>query len=330
MRIDSSHDSALDSEKRPRRRHRVVDEHVDPAVLREGRVDERGDVVRTPDVAAHRDRFAAVSAGPCFPGWPGGGPTIPRTSTTTPATFPAGRPARWGPTREATWLWWRRASSRRRTRSPARPIRLRRFAAASALTRARRPVAAGALDAPIQIRALKRVVNEKHGIESGRSFEDIAKVVERPRPRVEQGKRIAIVGAGPAGLACAHDLALMGHHPVVFDAATVAGGMMRLGIPEYRLPRAQLDREIEFIRWLGVEIRLGTPIGGAVTFQDLMRDFEAVFLAPGCRKGRALKIPGADCRRRADRHRSSRAREPRATDRGRAAGGGGRRRQRRL
>jgi formate dehydrogenase beta subunit len=152
----------------------------------------------------------------------------------------------------------------------------------------------GALDAPIQIRALKRVVNEKHGIESGRSFEDIAKVVEKPRPRVEQGQRIAIVGAGPAGLACAHDLALMGHHPVVFDAATVAGGMMRLGIPEYRLPRAALDREIEFIRWLGVEIRLGTPIGAAVTFADLLRDFGAIFLAPGCRKGRALKIPGAE------------------------------------
>jgi NADPH-dependent glutamate synthase beta subunit-like oxidoreductase/ferredoxin len=152
----------------------------------------------------------------------------------------------------------------------------------------------GALDAPIHIRALKRVVNERYGIESGRTFEEIAKVAETPRPRVERGGRIAIVGAGPAGLACAHDLALMGHHPVVFDAATVAGGMMRLGIPEYRLPRAQLEREIEFIRWLGVEIRLGTPIGGAFTFQDLTRDFDAVFLAPGCRKGRALKIPGAD------------------------------------
>jgi formate dehydrogenase beta subunit len=152
----------------------------------------------------------------------------------------------------------------------------------------------GALDAPLQIRALKRVVNEKHGLESGRAFEDIAAVVERPRPRVAEGRRVAIVGAGPAGLACAHDLALMGHQPVVFDASTVAGGMMRLGIPAYRLPRAELEREIEFIRWLGVELRLGTPIGGAVTFQDLLRDFAAVFLAPGCRKGRALKIPGAE------------------------------------
>jgi NADPH-dependent glutamate synthase beta subunit-like oxidoreductase/ferredoxin len=152
----------------------------------------------------------------------------------------------------------------------------------------------GAIDAPIHIRALKRVLNEKHGIESGRSFEEIAKVVERPRPKAERPGRIAIVGAGPAGLACAHDLALMGHQVVVFDGAPVAGGMMRLGIPEYRLPRAQLDREIEFIRWLGVEIRLGTSIGGELSFSGLVRDFAAVFLAPGCRKGRPLKIPGVN------------------------------------
>ena len=154
----------------------------------------------------------------------------------------------------------------------------------------------GALDAPIHIRALKRVVDERFGVESGRPFEEIARVAERPRPRVEQGGRVAIVGAGPAGLACAHDLALMGHRPVVFDAAEVAGGMMRLGIPAYRLPRALLDREIEFIRWLGVELRLGTPIGGEVTFADLLRDFDAVFLAPGCRKGRPLPVPGGDLR----------------------------------
>jgi NADPH-dependent glutamate synthase beta subunit-like oxidoreductase/NAD-dependent dihydropyrimidine dehydrogenase PreA subunit len=151
-----------------------------------------------------------------------------------------------------------------------------------------------AIDAPIHIRALKRVVNERYGAESGRSFEEIARVVERPRPAVERGGRVAVVGAGPAGLACAHDLALMGHKVTVFDAAPVAGGMMRLGIPEYRLPRALLDREIEFIGWLGVELRLGTPIGGEVTFSSLMRDYDAVFLAPGCRKGRALKIPGAE------------------------------------
>lgn len=152
----------------------------------------------------------------------------------------------------------------------------------------------GALDAPIHIRALKRVVTERHGVESTRSFDDILKVVERPRPKVERGGRVAIVGAGPAGLACAHDLALMGHAVVVFDAAPVAGGMMVIGIPAYRLPRESLAREIEFIRWLGVDIRLGTPIGGDVKFADLVRDFDAVFLAPGCRRGKALELPGAE------------------------------------
>lgn len=150
-----------------------------------------------------------------------------------------------------------------------------------------------AIDAPLQIRALKRVVNERHGVEAA-SFDRILASVERPRPRAEKPGRVAIVGAGPAGLACGHDLALMGHEVVVFDAAPVAGGMMRLGIPEYRLPRVVLDREIEFIKWLGVELRLGVEIGGAITFADLCRDYDAVFLAPGCRKGRSLRIPGAD------------------------------------
>ena len=152
----------------------------------------------------------------------------------------------------------------------------------------------GAIDAPIQIRALKRVVNERCGVESARSFEEILAVVERPRPRAARAGRVAIVGAGPAGLSCAHDLALMGHQAVVFDAAPVAGGMLRLGIPAYRLPRAVLAREIEFIRWLGVEIRLSVEIGRDVSFAELARDFDAVFLAPGCRRGKALPIPGAD------------------------------------
>ncbi len=152
----------------------------------------------------------------------------------------------------------------------------------------------GAIDAPIHIRALKRVVNEKRGIESGRPFEEILGVVDRPRPEATKPGRVAIIGAGPAGLACAHDLRLMGHAVVVFDAAPVAGGMMRLGIPDYRLPRPQLDREIEFIQWLGAEIRLGAEIGNEPTFADLLADFDAVFVAAGCSRGRGLKIPGAD------------------------------------
>jgi NADPH-dependent glutamate synthase beta subunit-like oxidoreductase/ferredoxin len=150
------------------------------------------------------------------------------------------------------------------------------------------------LDEPIAIRALKRFVTEQHGVESTASFEEILKVVERPRPRVDRARRIAVVGAGPAGLACAHDLALMGHGVVVFDAAPVGGGMMRLGIPAYRLPRDVLDRELAFIEWLGVEFRYGHEIGRQVTFAELRQQFDAVFLAPGCRKGKALKLPGSD------------------------------------
>jgi NADPH-dependent glutamate synthase beta subunit-like oxidoreductase/NAD-dependent dihydropyrimidine dehydrogenase PreA subunit len=152
----------------------------------------------------------------------------------------------------------------------------------------------GSIDAPIHIRALKRVVDERRGLSSGRSFEEVAKIVEQPRPKAEKPGRVAIVGAGPAGLACAHDLALMGHRVTVYDAAPVAGGMMRLGIPEYRLPRPLLDRDIEFIQWLGVDIKLNTPIGTDPSFADLVRQNDAVFLAPGCRRGRGLKIPGAD------------------------------------
>ena len=151
----------------------------------------------------------------------------------------------------------------------------------------------GQIDAPIAIRAMKRVVTERFGVESPASFDEIARVVERPRPPATRAGRVAVIGAGPAGLACAHDLALMGHQAVIVDAAPVVGGMMRLGIPAYRLPRELLEREVDFIRYLGVEFRLGTEIGRDVTFAELRREFEAVFVAAGCRKGKGLKLPGA-------------------------------------
>ncbi|MBI3098594.1 MAG: FAD-dependent oxidoreductase [Planctomycetes bacterium] len=152
----------------------------------------------------------------------------------------------------------------------------------------------GEIDQPIAIRALKGFVCDRFGVESVRNFDEILKVVERPRPPAPKPGRIAIVGAGPAGLACAHDLALMGHQAVIYDAAPVAGGMLRLGIPPYRLPRELIDCEVDFIRHLGVEIRLGVEIGRDIPFESLVRDHDAVFLAPGCRRGRKIPIPGAD------------------------------------
>lgn len=150
------------------------------------------------------------------------------------------------------------------------------------------------IDDPIAIRALKRFVTEQHGVESSASFEDILEVVERPRPATDRAGRVAVIGAGPAGLACAHDLALMGHAVVIFDAAPAGGGMMRQGIPAYRLPREVLDRELAFIEWLGVEFRYGQEIGRDITFAALREQFDAVFLAVGCRKGKALRLPGSD------------------------------------
>ncbi len=150
------------------------------------------------------------------------------------------------------------------------------------------------VDAPVSIRPLKRFVNEKFGVESGADFEAVRQAIEQPRPRIENGGKIAIIGAGPAGLACAHDLVLMGHEPVVFDAAPKAGGMMRMGIPDYRLPRDLIDKEIEFIERLGVEIRLGVTIGRDVSFEELKNDYDAVFIGAGCRKGRSLPLPGME------------------------------------
>ena len=152
----------------------------------------------------------------------------------------------------------------------------------------------GQLDQPIAIRALKRFVNERYGVESELSFEEILKVVERPRPPASKPSKVAVIGSGPAGLACAHDLALMGHRVTIFDAAPVAGGMMRLAIPDYRLPRALLEREIEFVRFLGVEFHLGVEIGKEITFAGLRAQFDTVFLATGCRKGKILRMPGTD------------------------------------
>ncbi|MHC4473551.1 MAG: FAD-dependent oxidoreductase, partial [Planctomycetota bacterium] len=152
----------------------------------------------------------------------------------------------------------------------------------------------GEIDQPISIRALKRFACERFGVESARKFDEILEVVERPRPPAEEPGSVAVVGAGPAGLACAHDLALMGHRVTVFESAEVPGGMLRFGIPPYRLPREIIDCEADFIRFLGVEFRFGTEVGRDVAFDDLVRDHDAVFLAPGCRKGKGLPIPGAD------------------------------------
>jgi NADPH-dependent glutamate synthase beta subunit-like oxidoreductase len=108
----------------------------------------------------------------------------------------------------------------------------------------------------------------------------------------KSGKRVAIVGSGPAGLSCAHDLALLGHEVTIFEAGSVAGGMLRMGIPEYRLPREVIDLEIEAILALGPKLLANQTLGRDFSLQDLRNEYDAVFIAIGTYQSRNLNIEG--------------------------------------
>jgi NADPH-dependent glutamate synthase beta subunit-like oxidoreductase/NAD-dependent dihydropyrimidine dehydrogenase PreA subunit len=152
----------------------------------------------------------------------------------------------------------------------------------------------GALDQPIAIRALKRFVTERFGVESMMDV-DLLKEIYGERLQRYPQDRVAVVGSGPAGLAAAHDLALLGYPVTIFEAHAVPGGMLRLGIPEYRLPRELIKLEINSILNLGVELKVGARLGRDFLLADLREQgFRAVFLAPGAQRSRDLEIPGAD------------------------------------
>lgn len=153
----------------------------------------------------------------------------------------------------------------------------------------------GALDAAVSIRALKRFICEKFGVES--SDFDLGRVYpqlkQKDRERLGAGRKVAVIGAGPAGLSCAHELALMGFCPTVFEAQDVSGGMLVLGVPEYRLPREIIQAEIEAIQSLGVEIRNNRRLGRDFSLSDLKgQGYEAVFLGIGAHKSREMAIEG--------------------------------------
>jgi len=171
----------------------------------------------------------------------------------------------------------------------------------------------GDIDAPVAIRSLKRFVTGQFGAETPRlkpyhleelMEQDAADSVKATDLhalwplRQEVGRRqskVAIVGAGPAGLSCAHDLSLLGHEVHVFEAAEKPGGMLRYGIPAYRLPRDLLDAEIDFILGLGVTLHTQSRLGQDFSLADLgEQGFESVFLAIGAQKGRTLRVPGEE------------------------------------
>jgi NADPH-dependent glutamate synthase beta subunit-like oxidoreductase len=177
----------------------------------------------------------------------------------------------------------------------------------------------GAIDAPVSIRALKRFVTEQYGVESirpdtqdqlrhagvmeGNRYAGHAPVADpgpedsglHSGPRLHRDRQVAVVGAGPAGLAAAHDLAQLGYRVTVFEAAAEPGGMMRFGIPEYRLPRTLIRAEVDKILALGVTLKLNTPIptGSGLTALRA-QGFDAVFLSVGVSRGRDLQMPGVE------------------------------------
>ena len=144
----------------------------------------------------------------------------------------------------------------------------------------------GEVDSPIAIRALKRFVTEKYGPESGSG----RRVAAMDRP--ERRESIGIVGGGPAGLSAAHDLRLRGYQVTVYEATQILGGMMVLGIPEYRLDRSLVQAEIDAIVALGVDVHFGTRLGVDMPRDELRARHDGVLLALGATLGRGLDIPG--------------------------------------
>jgi NADPH-dependent glutamate synthase beta subunit-like oxidoreductase len=149
----------------------------------------------------------------------------------------------------------------------------------------------GDIDRPIAIRALKRFLTERHGPESKHPVD-----VYAGRGQSRLPFKVAVVGGGPVGLSAAHDLALMGYSVTIFEAAPVAGGMLYLGIPEYRLPRDVVEAQVREILATGdIKLKLNQAAGRDFTISDLRyQGFDAVLIAVGAHRSRDLTIPGVE------------------------------------
>jgi len=178
----------------------------------------------------------------------------------------------------------------------------------------------GAIDQAVSIRALKRFVAERFspGSDTKGALKviDLLKKIIRTSPKREctgpeelyalrnmlqgidqekpTGPQIAVIGSGPAGLAAAHDLALLGYRPVVLEMEPVPAGMLAVGIPEYRLPRDLIEAEVELIRALGVEFVCNTQVGRDISLADIRKTHAATIIAVGAKRSRVIPIAGGD------------------------------------
>ncbi len=140
-------------------------------------------------------------------------------------------------------------------------------------------------DAPIAIGRLERYVADWE-----RAHKDLLKSVVKPKP---SGKRVAIVGSGPAGLTAAAELAKLGHEVTIFEALHVAGGVLMYGIPEFRLPKVIVQEEVDYVISLGVKLKLDSVVGKLVTVDELLSNgYDAVFLGTGAGLPMFMNIPG--------------------------------------
>jgi NADH-quinone oxidoreductase subunit F len=138
---------------------------------------------------------------------------------------------------------------------------------------------------PISIRVLKRFLAD---------YEREKGLDVTPKPKQSRPEQVAIVGSGPAGLTCAHYLALEGYRVTIFESLPVAGGMLAVCIPDYRLPKDVLNWEIENIKRLGVEIKTNTAVGKDIQLSELQEQYKAIFIATGAHKGLKMRIEGED------------------------------------
>lgn len=150
----------------------------------------------------------------------------------------------------------------------------------------------GNIDAPVAIDAVKKYIAELDLKAETRYIPEIRS--EKRYGRFDDVK-VAVIGAGPAGLSCAYYLALMGYYPTVFEKNKHPGGMMRYGIPEYKLGKKVINAEIEVLKELGVEIRCGVEIGKDITVEQLRKEgYKSFYVAIGAQKAAALGIPGEE------------------------------------
>ncbi len=140
------------------------------------------------------------------------------------------------------------------------------------------------MDASINIRGLKRFAVEHAGD------------VPVPAPLPTTGKKVAVIGGGPGGISAAYYLALMGHSVTLFEAKKKLGGMLRYGIPSYRLPREILDKEIAELISVGIDVRTETPVGENPSILDLKKDYDAVYIAIGAQTDKKIGIEGEDAK----------------------------------